>query len=226
MFAARRIPQRQFDHTVGLFATAFAAFDLQRQLILALGLSLSTEILRILCDANEMTDMLKNRRFAVHYNRLERLLGQVENGTDRLVKLEFSFYTALCTKDLLRARVNALHPSVYSLFWERIEARMGDWDAMRMTPKVTLADVRGSHGRLIDIIEKAESMSIENAIEKERQARAAGRIHLTLTPNASKPAPDKKKDKRLRDADRRNSMKGSDTGKVGVAPSNNKRKVG
>jgi hypothetical protein len=226
MYAARRIPQRQFDHTAGLFMTAFATFEAARHTILALGLSLSNEILRVLCEANEMSEMITKRRSAVHYNRLERLLGQVEGAAERLANLEFKFLTALCTKDLLRGRVNALHPSVYSLFWERIEARMSEWDAIRVIPKVTLADVRSSYGRLIDIVEKAEAMSVETAIEKERQSRIAGRIHLVLTPSVSKPAPDKKKDKRLRDSARRNSMKGDENGRVGVTSGNKQQKAG
>ena len=226
MLAPRRFPKNEFDLNASAFDKVFRAFSIERRAVLAYGFSLIEGILSLVCEANEVSEMLKRRPWAVNPLRLNPLIPKLEKATKDLIKIQFKYLTALCTHDLLRARIKALHPTVYSMFKERIEARMREWDSLRLMHKVNLSQVRSAYSSLNQIIEKAEAMPVDVAVEKERQARVAGKLHLILTPSVSKPAPDKKKDKRLRDQQIRTGMKGSETGRVGVSQSSQKQKAG
>lgn len=193
MQSPRRTPLKVMEHVSSLLMAAIASLNDEIRTVLALGISVSNDVLEVKCGAQRAADIAKERPASADHRRMEYLLGWVEQRTESLKKLQFGFYSALCTKDLLRLRINALHPSVYSIFWERIEARMSEWDAIRLTPRVTLEQVRPAYDTLIAIIEKAESMPVSEAIEKERKARAADRLHLTLVPRKPKPAPARRK---------------------------------
>ncbi len=193
----------RFQKILARFSAAFSELRDQAQKTPS-GLFVPAEADVLLGAAERMTSIVQEggekeinpARFASFTDSALRLVREM-----KFDQRDYGFLTKGSAARELRKKIIELDFETYLKHQVRIEGKFSAWESLSAVPKIPLGELREAYEDAVATVDGLRREAVKS------------RIHLVLAPAPSKPAPDSKRDKRLRDAEIRTSMKGTTNGK-------------